>query len=201
MWNPFKAIGRGISAAGKGIAKAVTAPARLFKREKPAARPSTPVKQPAAPKEGTRVMPTVHAPAKEPAKQERRLPPSMGRGPSVIKQPEHAAGMAIDEGILGADSDQERALTEAVKEFESEHSLLGLNKTALAFIDHPSFAAIFDRYSTGSGFSTEQWVGGMSNVRNVRIDKIADGRIHILFDAEYEIGDYDLGSRSAYATF
>ncbi len=139
-------------------------------------------------------MPTVHAPAPAaPPKKERKLPPSMIRGTP-------RSGESRDESILGADSDQERTLHEAVKEFEAEHFHVGLNKAARDFIDHPSFAAIFDEYSTGSGFSTEQWISGMNNIRNLRIAR-SGGGIKIMFDADFEIDDYNLGGRSPVASF
>jgi hypothetical protein len=109
-------------------------------------------------------------------------------------------GIDRDEAILGEDSDIERALLEAIKEFESDNSLIGLNQKAMDFIAHPSYSAIFDKYATGGGFSTEQWIAGMSNPDNFRITRAGD-KIDIIFDADYEIDDYDLGGRSASATF
>lgn len=205
MFNPFKAVGNAIASAGRGIAGAGRAVGKFvskpFTREKAPSRPPTPSRPPAAPKAPTRVMPTVTPPAAPPAAAPgKKLPPSMVRGTRGAAGG-RTGGMIADDAILGADSDQVKDLLEAVKEFESEHIVQGLNRSALNFLDHPSFNAIFDKYTTGSGFSTDQWVGGMSNVRNIRIDRIADGHVHVVFDADYEIDDYDLGTRSASATF
>lgn len=200
MWNPFKAIASGIANAGKAIAKAPGAAIRAvkapFTKEKaPKAPPATkaPTKAPPAPKTQTRAtIPVEKPPAPTTGKV---LPPSMVKGGGRT-----GGGMARDEGILGADSDQIRDLNEAVKEFEAEGNLLGLNGKALDFINHPSYAAIFDKYTTGSGFSTEQWTAGMKEPHNFRITRTGD-KIEIIFDADYEIDDYDLGGRSASATF
>jgi hypothetical protein len=110
--------------------------------------------------------------------------------------------MARDDAILGADSDADRALQEAVKDFEANlGTAMGmLDKDAREFLAHPSFAAIFDQYAGPSGFSSEQWMTGMSNASNFQIIRTGN-QIKIIFDGDFEIGDYDLGGRSPYATF
>jgi hypothetical protein len=202
MWNPFKAVASGIVKAGKAVGNFVSKP--FTQKEKAPKAPPAPTRPPVAKapsRQGTRVMPTVHAPAPAaPPKKERKLPPSMVKGGNAGGGRGTGGGMAIDEAILGADSDQERMLLEAVKEFESEHSMLGLNRSALDFLNHPSFTAIFDKYSTGSGFSTEQWIAGMDNIRNIQIARSGNG-IKIIFDADFVIDDYELGGRRPYASF
>jgi hypothetical protein len=112
-----------------------------------------------------------------------------------------AGGMAIDEGILGADSDAERGLNEAIKDFEADNSLMGLSREARDFLAHPSYAAIFEKYAPGGGFAPDQWVSGMKDPHNFRITRSGD-QIKIIFDADFDMGgDYDLGGRSPYATF
>jgi|SRR5579859_917809 len=40
---------------------------------------------------------------------------------------------------------------------------------AAAFLDNPSYSAVFDSYVTGSGFSLQQWINGMGSVSNFTI--------------------------------
>lgn len=205
MFNPFKAVGNAIAKAGQAIGKAIggglektggaltKAGGKMKGPKAPPAAPKTPPAAPKAPaRQATRVMPTVTPPAARPP--EKKLPPSMIKGGRT-------GGMTRDEAILGADSDMQRALVEAVKEFESEHSQLGLSKATRDFLEQPSFAAILDQYASGGGFDSAQWENGMSNVRNIRITRTDDG-IDIIFNADFDMGgDYDLGGRSPYASF
>lgn len=216
MWNPFKAVGNAIAGAGKavgggigkavgGIGKAVggglskvggglsKAGDKLSGKSAPKAPPAPPSAPPQR-----RVTIPIERPAPPSPASTKKLPPSMAGGARPGAGP--GGGMARDDAILGADSDADRALQEAIKEFEADHNILGLDKNARDFLAHPSFAAIFDQYAGPSGFSPEQWLNGMSNARNIQIVRTGD-QIKIIFDGDFEIGDYDLGGRSPYATF
>jgi hypothetical protein len=109
--------------------------------------------------------------------------------------------MSQDERILGTDSDATRDLREAIKEFEADHRTNLLGDKAQGFLNQPNFSAIFNKYSTGSGWTRDQWFKGMSNARDFRIEKIAGGKIQIEFDADFDIDDYTLGTRTVSATF
>lgn len=209
MWNPFKAIASGIGKAVSGVGKALggglsKAGGAMSKAgdklagKAPTKAPSAPTARPTPTKappvaRTTTTIPVERPPAPTTGK---ILPPSMVPGGGT------SGGMARDDAILGADSDAQKDLLEAVKEFEANSSLLGLSKEARDFLNQPSFAAIFDQYVTGDrGFGPEQWEKGMSNARNFQIAR--DGnQIKIIFDGDFDIdGGYDLGGRSPYATF
>lgn len=202
MFNPFKAIGGAIAKAGRAVANVVKAPfSRGTKASTPAPKPPavvrTPAPKPPAPKAPTPVRtPTPPAPTPAPTKRPPLLPPSTTGGATGI-----VGGHSRDERILGEDSDHERILIEAIKEFEADFGTGGLGKDAQAFIDHPSFSAILDKYVGPSGFSSDQWLAGMKDPSNISIHKVGDS-IDISFDADFEIdGDYDLGGRSPSAVF
>jgi hypothetical protein len=111
-----------------------------------------------------------------------------------------------DERILGTDSDAERILNQAIKDFEAEHRINILGNDAKGFITHPTFSAIFDKYSTGSGWSSNQWFNGANNIRDIQIKKKPGGKIEITFDADFVIdgdvdGSGDIGVRTVSAVF
>lgn len=64
-----------------------------------------------------------------------------------------------------------------------------------AGIDASDFDARMEAYAEGSGFSAEQWVGMMTDIRDVRYDD--DGNVHFTFDFDMETdgGEY-AGTRS-----
>jgi hypothetical protein len=202
VWNPFKAIGGAIAKAAGGIGKAIggglskAGGAMSRAGDKMSGKSSVaPVKEstPVAPvKESTPVASTKESTPVAP-RQTKLPPPTVG--PVSI-----SGGAARDESVLGADSDQERNLLETIKEFEADIGTGGLSKDAKEFIDHPSLAAIFDKYAGSSGFTPEQWIGGMKTIPNIRISRIGDG-IDIIFDANFEIDGYKLGNRHVHAGF
>lgn len=205
MWNPFKAIasgiGKAVSGVGKGIggalSKAGGAMSKAGDKMSGKSAPKSPPTPPAAPPQRRVTIPVERPPAAPPAPT-KKLPPSMTGGNAGGRG---AGGMAIDEGILGADSDAERDLNEAIKDFEADNSLLGLSREARDFLAHPSYAAIFEKYAPGGGFAPDQWVAGMKDPHNFRITRTGN-QIDIVFDGDFDMGgDYDLGGRSPYATF
>lgn len=200
MWNPFKAIGnavgkalggigKGLSKAGQGLSKAGE---KISTPKAPASTPKAPP-APAPPKAPASTPKAAPAPVKTPTPRPAKLPPPTV-GPIT-------GGHDRDEKVLGVDSDQERALIDAVKEFEADFGTGGLHKDALSFIDHPSLSAIFDKYAGPSGFSSEQWLAGMQTVPKIKITRDGLGGIDIVFDADFEIDDYDLGGRTVSASF
>jgi Predicted membrane protein len=199
MWNPFKAIsgaiGKAASATGNAVKTATgaivrTAKAPFSRGEKaPAAPPRQPAPPPARPTTPPPTRPTT-PPSAPPAAKEPKLPRSMF--PRAERR---------DERVLGTDSDQERALNQGVKDFEANVGMNGLSADARSFIDHPSFSAAFDKYSAGSGWSSDQWFNGMSNARNFNIKDLDNGRIEVTFDADFYIDGYDVGGRTVTAVF
>ena len=221
-----KAIGGAITGAGKAItstttratkavAKVVTAP--FQRKEKvpktspkapPPAPKETPKAPPPAPKETPKAPPTggiISGGEGAPPAKKRKLPPtdygpggpSVGSGGSGI-----ARDVARDDKILGTDSDPERELLQAIKDFEADHKISILGDNAKGFIEHPTFSAIFDKYSVGSGWSSDQWFKGANNIRDIQITKKPGGKIEITFDADVIIdNDYDIGARTVTAVF
>jgi len=225
MRNPFAIIGSAIAGAGKavggaiaGAGKAITstttrtasAVARTvsapFQRQErapkapPKAPPAAPPKAPPA------------APPKAPPKEQiisggegapsggkkRKLPPTDygPGGPSISRN------ISRDDKVLGTDSDAEKLLIEAIKDFEANYKISILGVDAKGFIEHPTFAAIFDKYSTGSGWSSDRWFNGANNIRDLKISRKPSGQIEIIFDADFVIdADYDLGGRTVSAIF
>lgn len=52
---------------------------------------------------------------------------------------------------------------------ERSPSVIFSGQEARDFLSNPSYAAVLDVYSTGSGFTASQWLGGMGSVSNFRI--------------------------------
>lgn len=215
-FNPFRAIGNAVSKAtsavgniasraGNAVSSAtskvvssVTHVVKLpfvSKEEKREQAPKEPKQRaPRQRREPTSVStPPAPAPAPEPAPPpvQAETPPAPKKLPRSMFTP-----TVSDERVLGIDSDEERALNEKVSQYILDYGLNDLGESARNFLLIPSFLAIFERYTSGSGFTPGQWLEGMHDVRNIRINPTGDGRIEISFDADFFIDDYDLGFRS-----
>jgi hypothetical protein len=116
------------------------------------------------------------------------LPPSMFGGDGGDKDP-------FDEN-----SDEAWILRDVVQDYIDSH---GMPESASAreWLENPNYHDVIEAWRIGSGFSTDEWLEGMNIPTDIRIRDTYDGGIEIEFDVDFEIGDYDLGGRTPYASF
>src|SRR5437660_2094958 len=169
MWNPFKAVGDLVSRVGEGIGKVASAVGEGISRATEAVvdavkAPFETKEQPSAPPPAPSAPPETAAPPAPPTGggDEPMLPPSMVGGG--------------EGGATEISGEAEEELQAARDNFISDQDL---GPGAMDFLMSPNFAQIFEGYITGSGFDLDQWMGGMSNVRDITIKDIGDGMIEV----------------------
>lgn len=130
------------------------------------------------------VSPTPSPPPQE-AAPERELPKFAGGGVS-----DH---LEQDERAFGADSEIVRAIEEAVADFIADRGgLEGLSVDAQEWLQSPTVSAPFGDYWQSGGFTADQVLDGMTNIRNIEISEGEDGEIHVEFDYDADVDGYEV---------
>jgi hypothetical protein len=112
-----------------------------------------------------------------------------GGGPDYLGQ---------DEQFFGVDSDIERGLQEAVDNFIMDRGGLdGLTVDAREWLEGPTISEPFGEYWHSGGFTAEQVLEGMTNIRNIEITEGDDGEIHIEFDYDSEVEGYEVSGHAS----